>query len=227
MPKFVVIAIETVREHLLVTVSIVVLVLCAGAAYGLAAYRVELGQQEKALQARHDLMFSGVTQQKRLDGLVNTTRAAVDYLEARLVKESELATNLDRFYQVEALTGVKIVSVTQMSPPATMGAHSPTYTSLPFSVQLTGTFPQVLAFIHELEYGSIPGKIILLNINRAGGGPAAPARPAGPAGALGSAGASALAAVMAADNAPAPAATVPVDPDGQLMVELEVEVLAR
>jgi hypothetical protein len=109
-----------------------------------------------------------------------------------------------------------------------MGTASPTYTSLPFSVQLTGSFPQVLAFLHELEYGSIPGKITLLNINRAGGGPAAPARPAGPAGAIGSAGASALAAVMAADQTAQPAAAAgPIDPNSPLMVELEVEVLAR
>lgn len=226
MPKFLATIVETVREHLLVTVSIVVLVLCAGAAYGLSAYRVDLGQQEKALQARHDEMFSGVTQQKRLDGLVNTTRAAVDYLEARLLKESELATNLDRFYQVEALTGVKIISVTQMSPPATMGASSPTYTALPFTVQLNGSFPQVLAFLHEIEFGSIPGKITLLTINRSGGGPAAPAARSAAPGGLGAAGASALAAVMAADQTAPAAPTAPGDA-GELMVELELEVLAR
>ena len=224
MPKFLSIAIDTVRENLLVTVSIVVLVLCAGAAYGLSAYRVELGQQEKALQARHDEMFSGVTQQKRLDGLVNTTRAAVEYLETRLVKESELAMNLDRFYQVEALTGVNITSVTQMSPPAVMGGQSPTYTSLPFSIQLTGTFPQILGFLHELEFGSIPGKITSLNINRAGGAPSPARRPASPAGGLGSAGASALAAVLAADQPAAVSASA--DKEG-LTVELELEVLAR
>lgn len=158
------------RAYLAATVSVVVLLAGGAAGYCLWLYTQGLAAEQHALQRRGDEMFAAIARQKRMDGLVATTRAAVTHLDAQLVIESELAANLDRFYQLENTTGVRLVSINQLNPPAPApGTPAPTYIALPFTLQISGTYAQVLRFLHGIEYGPSLARIATCNLNRAGG----------------------------------------------------------
>ncbi|MBA3849425.1 MAG: hypothetical protein C0502_05445 [Opitutus sp.] len=158
------------RAYLAAAISVGVLLAAGAAGYGFLLYAHELAAEQQALQKRGDEMFAAIARQKRMDGLVATTRAAVAHLDSQLAIENELAANLDRFYQLENSTGVRLVSINQLNPPALApGAPAPTYTALPFTLQISGSYAQVMQFLHEVEYGPLLARISTCNLNRAGG----------------------------------------------------------
>ena len=170
MPAFLTDFLDLLRTYLAATISVVVLLVAGGSGYGLWIYTHELTVEQQALQKRGDEMFAAIARQKRMDGLVTTTRAAVVHLDAQLALENELAANLDRFYQLENSTGIRLVSINQLNPPAlAAGAPAPIYVALPFSLQISGSYAQVMHFLHEIEYGPMLARVSNCNLNRAGG----------------------------------------------------------
>ena len=170
MPTFLTDFIDLLRAYLAATISVVVLLVAGGSGYGLWLYGHELSTEQQALQRRSDEMFAAIARQKRMDGLVTTTRAAIAHLDSQLALENELAANLDRFYQLENSTGVRLVSINQLNPPAQAnGAPAPIYIALPFSLQISGSYAQIMQFLHEIEYGPLLARITTCNVNRAGG----------------------------------------------------------
>lgn len=74
-------------------------------------------------------------------------------LEERVVQPSELANNMNYFYQLESSTGVGLADLRQNvtsdkpAPKKQLGGVS-------YSVSLTGTFAQIIGYFDELENGS-------------------------------------------------------------------------
>lgn len=77
-----------------------------------------------------------------------TAAETVKRIEDNLLVEGNLADNAWQFYKFEEPTGARIRDLGQMSTAAD-GAR--TYKTVPFSLQLSGTFEQVAAFVHSLE----------------------------------------------------------------------------
>ncbi|MEO6246089.1 MAG: hypothetical protein ABIQ12_11715 [Opitutaceae bacterium] len=81
--------------------------------------------------------------------------AAVNGVEDRLVRPTQLGSNTQYFYKLESETGVKIIDLRQTAATvaAAKGAKN-TYVAVPFSVSVQGTLPQILEFLRQLENGA-------------------------------------------------------------------------
>lgn len=80
--------------------------------------------------------------------------AANKAIDARLARASQQGNNTQYFYKLERDTGVKLLSFSQApTPPAGKGAKT-TFASVPFSVSVQGTLPQVLNFLRQVESGT-------------------------------------------------------------------------
>ncbi|HEX2862536.1 MAG TPA: hypothetical protein VHN79_12895, partial [Lacunisphaera sp.] len=61
------------------------------------------------------------------------------------------AGNLDYFYQIEKSTNLKLANLSQLSSQPTTEPGG--YVAIPFSLRLSGPYPQILAYLHALETG--------------------------------------------------------------------------
>jgi hypothetical protein len=86
------------------------------------------------------------------DHLAAATQAN-QVIAGRAIEPRALADNLQFFYQLEASLGVKLVDLRQGSPSAARADRS--YVTVPFTVALDGTYPQLLQFLRELEAGEL------------------------------------------------------------------------
>lgn len=81
------------------------------------------------------------------------TRAAVDRVNRNLAVESNLADNLWYFYKLEEQTKARIRGLNQL---ATSGPGQDTraeYKPIPYTMEISGTFAQVMDFLQSLESG--------------------------------------------------------------------------
>lgn len=92
-------------------------------------------------------------------------------LESRLVRASQLATNLQFFYRLEAETGVKMLDARQQPIP-TPRANAPRtlYVGVPFSVSVQGNYAQILDFIRRIEAGAHFSRFTNLTVSKAAAG---------------------------------------------------------
>jgi len=79
-------------------------------------------------------------------------------VDARLVRPEDLASNLQYFYRIESETGAKILLLRQLTGNAPGTASGPStpkgpYKTIPYSLIIEGSFPQVMLFLTRLERG--------------------------------------------------------------------------
>lgn len=109
-------------------------------------------QELQAKSAEADRLATNIKNSTHLKEQVDlVTKAAKDVRETRLVRTSELATNLQYFYKLETETGVKLIELRQNQIPKTKGGS---FISLPFSVAVQGDYPHLLDFMRRLDQGT-------------------------------------------------------------------------
>ena len=87
-------------------------------------------------------------------------------LEGRLIKASQLATNLQYFYRLESDTGLKLTDVRQNQVGRT---GTSLYIGIPYSVTFQGNFKQVLEFLQRIESGKYFSKFSSISFNKTTG----------------------------------------------------------
>ncbi|OIQ90006.1 hypothetical protein GALL_280960 [mine drainage metagenome] len=101
-------------------------------------------------------IIENVKNSAQLREQVAKMKASVATIEGRLVHASDLATNLQYFYKVEADTKTTLNDLRQ-DPllPLPKGKKAPEvpYTPISYSLTVQGDFPHLLAFLGELENG--------------------------------------------------------------------------
>jgi len=99
-------------------------------------------------------MINNIKNSSQLKAQLATVTTAVIEMEKRLVKPSQLAANLQYFYEVEVVTETKLVDLRQM-PISTVKARGPktVYQPVTFAVSVVGTYPRLIAFLQKLERG--------------------------------------------------------------------------
>jgi Tfp pilus assembly protein PilO len=139
------------REYKFVTACLVVFVLAAISAYFFYAALSRLERQQA--QARDE----GMAVLKTLAS-ANTLRSdrayiaeALKEIEGNLVTEDNLADNVGYFYKIEEQTRAHISDLRPL-PSNPVNAES-RYKLVPVSFSITGTFPQIVAFVHQVETG--------------------------------------------------------------------------
>lgn len=96
-------------------------------------------------------------QQKLISGAASlradreTITAAAQEMRSNLLIEENLADNLGYFYKIEDQSRARISELHQLAAP--LNATNGTSKSVPFTVNVTGSFSQVFSFLHQLEHG--------------------------------------------------------------------------
>jgi Tfp pilus assembly protein PilO len=131
---------------------LVVTLLCGGALY----YRsdaIAVSQAEyEAKSAEANKMLGNVKGAPGLAEQVAEIQALAKDLDSRLVRSSQLAVNLQYFYKLEADHGVKLLDVRQ-NPLVVRRGPKTTYTPVPFSLTVQGSYAQLVKFLGELQNG--------------------------------------------------------------------------
>ncbi len=100
----------------------------------------------------------------RIQSQLSTAQDALGFIDKNLVVEPDLAGNLDYFYQMEKTARVRLNNLNQLSSQPAL-ADSP-YKTVPFSMQIVGSYRQTMHFIHEIETGPRVAKIKAYSLAR-------------------------------------------------------------
>jgi Tfp pilus assembly protein PilO len=99
----------------------------------------------------------------RLRQALALTHSTVKRIEANLAIESKLADNLAYFYNVEARSGSHIRGLNQLNVIAN-DAKKDEYHAIPYTLEVSGSYVQVMGFLQSLEGGPRLVKIRSFNL---------------------------------------------------------------
>jgi Tfp pilus assembly protein PilO len=139
------------RRYPLCAVCAALTILAGGAAYYLRGQNaeLELAQKDRAKEgeAMLDLLVGGTAQRQELAHVQEIAKR----IEDNLVMEDNLAENLGYFYKLEEQTRVRLTELNPLSSPP--GDTAPLFKRIPYTLNATGTYEQVAAFLLALETG--------------------------------------------------------------------------
>jgi Tfp pilus assembly protein PilO len=139
------------RSPLAVISIILILLVGTGDYFFLLKRRNDLAERYDRTRQDGETMLMSLNGQPRITAQTATIEEALTYINKNLAVESDLAGNLDYFYQIEKSTKVHLISLSQLSSQPT--TEDEAYHSIPFSLRLSGAYPQVLDYLHQLETG--------------------------------------------------------------------------
>ena len=130
-----------------------------------------LWQRQQVLTARHEevrrngeAMLLALNGYSRINTQLATVQEALGLIERNLIVEGDLAENLGYFYQMETRSNVRLGQLNQFS--SQPSAEGNPFKSVPFSFRVTGTYPQMINFLRELETGPRLLRIKTYSFNR-------------------------------------------------------------
>ena len=124
----------------------------------------ELNAQHEEVRRNGENMFSALSSHARLTSELATVDDALKQIDDNLIVETDLAENLGYFYQIETLSRVRLTQLNQLS---SQPVDESPYKSIPFSMRATGSYPQLVSFIRELETGPRQLRIKTFDFSRA------------------------------------------------------------
>lgn len=130
----------------------------------------ELEVQQKAYEAKAaeaTNFSSNVALAKNLAEQVTELRTATKELDGRLVREGQLAVNLQYFYKLEAENEVKLQDPRQNARPKNAKIS---YVGIPYNVIVQGPYKNVMTFLQRLEKGRHFCRINTANFTKGGDG---------------------------------------------------------
>jgi Tfp pilus assembly protein PilO len=130
---------------------VVLLVVLGGADWFLWRRWQNLAVESERTRQEGEKMLLSLSSHPRIQTQSAEATKALAYIDTNLGTEADLAGNLDYFYQIEKNTRVRLTNLSQLSsqPPTDAGA----FLAIPFSLRLTGSYPQILGYLHALETG--------------------------------------------------------------------------
>lgn len=150
---------------------VLISLLCGGWLYFRGGELEKKQAEYEAKSAEAANVISNVNLAKNLPEQVSEMQAAAKELENRLVREGQLAVNLQYFYKLEAENEVKLLDVRQN--PRNRPKVTTTYASIPYNVNVQGPYKNVMAFLQRLEKGKHFCRINTASFSKAGGADAA------------------------------------------------------
>jgi Tfp pilus assembly protein PilO len=139
------------RRNPITVAGMVIFLLLALANYFLWQRHAELVERHERVRTDGEAVLLALSGHNRLLLQRATVQEALGYIDKNLVVETDLAANLDYFYQVEKHTRVRLSDLNQLSGQP-VEAES-TYKTVPFTLRVTGQYYQLIDFLHELETG--------------------------------------------------------------------------
>lgn len=139
------------RQRPGVALCLLVAVLAGAGNYPLWLHRQEVARQHDEVRRRGEAMLAALTDRSRISEDLRVLAEAHEVIDRNLVSESSMEVNLGYFYRLEKINRVRLTRIDQMvSAPAS--ADSP-FKTVPVSLQLTGSYRNLLGFVRDLETG--------------------------------------------------------------------------
>lgn len=141
------------RRNLFSVLCSIVIVVLAGGGWWLWH---DLAKQEEILHLRTldgEVELDTIASSPILREALAQTRTVVSRIEQNLVVDSNLADNLGYFYQLEERTQVRIRGLNQLTTSGPKEAGRTAYKAIPYSMEVSGTYEQVMNFLQGLESG--------------------------------------------------------------------------
>jgi|SRR5882724_819924 len=139
------------RRHPFGAVCVVLSVVAAGVSWFLWQQVGELEAAHYVRSKEGESMLTTLVSGPLLRQELSMVRGYTRRIEDHLVTEDNRSENFSYFYAIEEQSKARITELRQLSaPPPDGGAQ---YKRIPYSVKVSGTFPQVAAFLQAVETG--------------------------------------------------------------------------
>lgn len=113
--------------------------------------RQEVTQRHEAAREKGEFMLRTLKNQAELTSELAELREALATIDRNAIEEETMEVNFGYFYRLERITRVRIVRLFQLgSEPAPAKAA---YKAVPFSLQVSGSYRNVMSLVRELENG--------------------------------------------------------------------------
>lgn len=125
--------------------------LLGAANYFLWQMREAVTQRHETVRQKGKFMLSALENRPRIDADLEVLQEGIAQIEGNLLDEASMEVNLGYFYRIEKTTRVRLIRLNQLvaTPPV---AGSP-FKAVPFSMQVTGSYRNSMAFLRALETG--------------------------------------------------------------------------
>jgi Tfp pilus assembly protein PilO len=139
------------RRNPVLVISVATIILSGTASWFLWQRQESLTGVHAQVQRNGEAMLQSLTGHARVTAEITKLTEALNYIDAHLINEADLAENLGYFYEIEAVSRIKFSQVSQLSSQP-QAAGKP-YNAVPFSLRTSGSYRQLLRVIRELENG--------------------------------------------------------------------------
>jgi Tfp pilus assembly protein PilO len=136
----------------------------AGINYPLWQRRLATEHEHEAVRKKGEFMVHALANRTQYDADLLALREALTQIEQHLVDERSMEVNLGYFYKLERTSRVRLLRLNQLvaaAPPP----GSP-FKAVPFSMHVTGSYRNALAFIRALETGPRILRVRECNVER-------------------------------------------------------------
>ncbi|HUR59442.1 MAG TPA: type 4a pilus biogenesis protein PilO [Opitutaceae bacterium] len=156
--------ITLIRLRPLFCAALVLAAVLAGLNYPLWQRRLVTARDHETVRKKGEFMVNALANRTQFDADLLALREALGQIEQHLVDERSMEVNLGYFYRLERTTRVRLLRLNQLvatAPPA----GSP-YKAVPFSMHMTGSYKNAMAFIRGLETGPRIVRVRECNVER-------------------------------------------------------------
>jgi Tfp pilus assembly protein PilO len=154
------------RRYPFRTACVVVTVIAAGASWFLWEKASELETAHYVRSQEGESLIMMLVAGPSLRQEMALTRDTAKRIEDHLVIEDNLTDNLAYFYRIEEQTKAKLSELRQL--PSGLPETSAAYRRVPFSLRVSGTYAQVVAFLQAIETGPRLSDISSFSFRRQG-----------------------------------------------------------
>ena len=140
-----------VRLHPGIATCLTIALLAGSANYPLWQRRQSVTWQHELVRQQGETMLAALTDRSRINADLAALTEALEIIDRNLVSEESMEVNLGYFYRLEKLNRVRLSRIDQLG--ATPADEDSPFRTIPVSLQVSGTYRNLLAFVRELETG--------------------------------------------------------------------------
>jgi Tfp pilus assembly protein PilO len=131
--------------------SLVLAVVLGALNYPLWQRRIVMMREHDTVRKKGEFMLDALANRPQFDADLLALREALTQIEQHLVDERSMEVNLGYFYKLERTSRVRLMRLNQLvAAPTPPGSP---YKAVPFSMHLTGSYRNAMAFLRALETG--------------------------------------------------------------------------
>jgi hypothetical protein len=152
---------EFVKQHPLKIICVFVALACGAGIYFLGTKITESTILLEQKVAEGSRLEANVNNAAQLSSQLEELTAVAQKIQARQIRASQLATNLQYFYRLETDSGVELIDLRQTSS----GAAVKPSTGIGFFVAVKGEYAALIGFLQRIENGPHYCRVLTASMN--------------------------------------------------------------